>query len=455
MKHKARLLGYWEAVRQSFWFVPMLMSLAAIALSIVTITLDDLGFGKILPHITWLYAGTPEGARTLVAVIGSSMIGLAGVIFSVTIVALTLASGQFGHRVLRSYMDDRGSQITMGTFLAAFLYCLLVLRNIQGPVEGDAEASIPQLSLITALVLALAGMGVLIYFIHHTAASIHAPNIIAAVADELFTAIQRLYPEEVGNPPRKHPGPSESEAAAHVQRVLAQESCTVRATRGGYVQRIEGNQLLAAASRHDVLVHIEQRPGRFVQRNDPVLRVWPPVAEDALDELRDTLLVGSQRSLAQDAEFAMEQLVEIAVRALSPGINDPFTAMLCVDKLGEALSLLATRRIPSPYRVDESRRIRIVAYPKTFCSFLDTAYNQIRQYAESSLAVLLRMLEAIERVAHRAQHPDDRQCLAEHARMVHQLALARSAAGRDRGEVDTRYARIATLLEIRPAGDVP
>ncbi|WP_164104665.1 DUF2254 domain-containing protein [Candidatus Laterigemmans baculatus] len=453
MKLTAHLLSLWESIRASYWFVPSAMSLAAILLSFTMVWIDAALPEEILEEATWVYTGTAEGARTLLATIASSMIGLAGVVFSITIVSLTLASGQFGPRLLRNFMRDTGNQITLGTFLAAFLYCLLVLRKIKGTSDDlGIEVFVPQLSILLAVLIAIAGLGVLIYFIHHAAEAIQAPNVIASVAEDLVHSIQTLYPELIGQHPHEV-DQAEADAAAQVPSRFLEESRVILAGSDGYVLRIEPEQLLAITREHDLIVRVERHPGQFVHRDDPVLRAWPEARLDdsIIDALRDSFATGDQRSWTQDTDFVVEQLVEVAVRALSPGVNDPFTAIQCVDRLGAAMSELARRRFPSTYRVDDEGRLRVVAEARTRCDFFDTSFNQIRQYAKNSLDVLIRILEALARIAVHIRHESDWQCLSAHISMTYELAVTAATAERDRQMVERRYAEAQLALQASAA----
>lgn len=445
----ARSGSWYEALTSSYWFVPAVMTASAAVLSIVMTELDQRISIQWLADGHWSYTGSPDGARTLLGAIASSMIGVAGVVFSINIVALTLASGQFGSRLLRNFMRDKGNQITLGTFLAGFLYCLLILRAVHSGDDSGLEPFVPQLSILVAVLMAVAGLAVLIYFIHHSAESIQAPNVIAAVSRDLHAEIQRLFPER--------PGPADAEAPAEARGHslslppdFVRDSVAVEAGRGGHLQRVEIEELLEEATAADLLVRLERRPGQYVQWDDVVIRAWPRsrVDEELSARIRATFTVGSQRSFTQDARFAVEQLVEVACRALSPGINDPFTAMQCVDRLGEALSLLGTRALPPPFDRDEDGNVRVVRYGERFEEYLDLAFNQIRQYSERSLDVMLRMLEAMARVARHLQRPEDLKALEEHARLVYAQAVAACGdAQRDRRDVEARFAVLAEALQ--------
>lgn len=435
---RARLSTSWESISSSYWFVPSLMSAAACLLASGFLYLDETVPDEWLEVMPWLYTGTADGARSLLAAIASSMIGVAGVVFSIAIVSLTLASNQFGPRLLRNFMRDKGNQITLGTFLSAFLYCLLVLRKVHGS-EAHGGAFVPQISLLIALLLAIASIGVLIYFIHHAAESIQAPNVIISVTRELMASVDELFPEEIDSTTRTSTDLDQGESLPD-----GANAYVVRSDRPGYLQRVEEDHLLSVAGERDLLLRLEHRPGQFIQTGDPLLSVWPALgANDAtIGSLQQGFSIGEHRSPAQDVEFAIEQLVEVAARALSPGINDPFTAMQCIDALGEVLSVLATRRFPSPVRFDEAGQRRLIAYPKTFGDVLDASYNQIRQYAANSPDVLLRMLEAMERIARKIQRSADAEALTEHAKTVYTRALtaADNVGGpRDRRKIEKRY----------------
>jgi uncharacterized membrane protein len=325
---KSRLLSLWESLRTSFWFVPTLMAVASVGLAFSTVRLDSSVIGKtVASSIGFLWSGGADGARSLLSTVASSMITVAGTVFSITITALVLASGQFGPRLLRNFTRDLGNQLVLGTFVATFLYCLLVLRTVRGAQEGDV---VPYLSVTLGVLLAAASIGVLIYFIDHIAASIQAENLIAVVGDELKQNIARLYPA--------HPGERADDWVAETPSTPAS---TVRSEKSGYVQAIDRDGLVAAAEEAGLLVQALRRPGDFVSCGDALLLAWASgkeLGEDQSARLREAFSLGTRRTPTQDVRYGVHQLTEIASRALSPGINDPFTAMGCTDWLVDALA---------------------------------------------------------------------------------------------------------------------
>lgn len=315
---KTRLLTFWEKLRATYWVLPALMLAAAIILSFITVALDRLIQIQAVPLFNWLNIGGAEGTRTLLSTIAGSMITIAGVAFSVIIVAFTLASSQFGPRILSNFMRDRGNQFVLGTFIATFIYCLLVLRTI----ENEAGSRfIPHLSITTALLLTIASLAVLIYFIHHAATSIQADTIIAQIGRELDNAITRLFPEKTWRLELEQ----ELRIEEDVPPDFAENARAVPAAKSGYVQAIDYDGLVETATEKEVILRLEHRPGDFVTQGSKLVLACPAerVDDPSIETINEAIILGTQRQRLQDVEFAINQLVEIAVRALSPGINDP------------------------------------------------------------------------------------------------------------------------------------
>jgi len=437
-------LKHWESLRTNFWFLPAVMAAAAVMLALLAPELDRMNQAQASGAWGWTYSGSPEGARAVLSTIAGSMITVAGVVFSITIVALSLASAQFGPRLLRNFIRDRSNQFVLGTFTATFTYCLLVLRTIRGT---DHNQFVPGISVTFGIVLALVSIGVLIYFIHHVAIAIQATQVIAAVNQELHEAIDRLWPEQLGQEPLN---PTAS-AELGMPPDREGDAVSVAARASGYVDSISDDALLRLAHERDLVVRLTRRPGHFVVQGNPLALVWPGDRVD--DELRklvnDVFALSPHRTPFQDVEFALDQLVEIAVRALSPGINDPFTAMSCIDRLGEALCRLCQRSVPSPYRYDEEKRLRVITYPLTFGSIADSAFNQIRQYGRSSPAVLIRMLETLTNIANHAGREDERLALARHANLIHRASCQAVPEEADRKDVDERFEAVRKALQTK------
>jgi uncharacterized membrane protein len=408
---KTRLSTLLDLLRTSYWFVPALMALAAGALALLVLGVDHREPEWIDPARWWLYGGDHEGARSVLGVIVGSMISVISVVFSITIVTLTLASGQFGSRILRSFLRDTGNQITLGTFIATFTYALVVLGTVQGE---EGREFVPALAVTVGMLLVFASLGVLIFFIHHVATSIQADIVIRGVSMELRDAIERLYPEglgeEIGAQASAPPG-------AFLPPRFEEEALEVQADRADYLQAVDEESLMQLAEEEDLVVRIRKRPGDFVMEGEVLAEAYRGAEspEALLPGLRRLFVQGKSRTMSQDAAFGIDQLVEIAVRALSTGINDPSTAATCVDRLSAALRVLASRQFPEPARFDAEGRMRVLAVTPTFSGLLDNAFDRIRANAGSSAAVLSRILEGIEKIAEGARTEEHLAALRRHA----------------------------------------
>ena len=448
---KERLLNYWDSLRSSFWFLPAIMVAAAIVLAYSTIALDRLvqrhGWP---PDGSWVYSGSAEGASLVLSTIAGSMATIAGVVFSMTLVALSLAFSQLGPRLLRNFMRDTANQVVLGTFVATFVYCLLILRSIR---RGEGFVFVPHLSVSFGVLLAIVGLAVLIYFIHHVAISIQADEVISRVSTELIRQIDRLFPERVGREATDPAGPPD---ASQFHAAFDGQARTVGAAGDGYVHSIARDDLATLAKEEDLLLRLERRPGQYVVMGCPLVTAWPAdrVTESLESRILDAFILGYQHTAAQDIEFSIHQLVEIAVRALSPGINDPFTAIACVDRLGSALHRLVQRDLPPPYRYDDDGGLRLVVPAFTFPDIANAAFNQIRQHARSSTAVTIRLLETIAVIAAAASRAEDQAALCLHAQMIFRGALEALPEETDLQEVEERYLSVGRSLRVPSAPPV-
>jgi uncharacterized membrane protein len=343
-------------------------------------------------------------------------------------------------------MRDTTTQMVLGTFVATFLYCLLVLRTIRRP---DEIAFVPHLSVSLGVLLAVASVGVLIYFIHHVSVSIQANEIVARVGTELIEGIDNLFPENIG---RGAPQIPTAPPDARFLDTFGREARPVGSTGDGYLKFVDGNALMALAMQEDIVIRLERRPGRYFIATRPLALVWPGsrVTDQLKERITAAFALGSQRTAGQGIEFAVNQLVEIAIRALSPGVNDPFTAITCVDHLGSALCRFAQRDMPSLYRHDTQDRLRLITPVLTFPDVTDAAFNQIRQYGRTSTAVAIRLLETIAEVARSVHRPEDRAALLKHAKMIAQGARGGLVEDEDRQELEERFQSANRLLSEPP-----
>ncbi|WP_426060793.1 DUF2254 domain-containing protein [Hymenobacter sp. B1770] len=437
-----RLRLAWSNVNSSLWFVPTLMVTAASGLAYGLVMLDDNTEHKWLQDYPMLFGAGADGARGMLTAIASSMITVAGLIFSLTLATLAQVSSQYTPRVLRNFMGDRANQLVLGFFVSIFVYCLIVLRTIRG---GDEGRFIPSLAVAGGLVLALVSIGVLIFFIHHIASSIQASTIIARAAAETQGALDNLFPEQMGHEATAAEATDWRETDHHWHAILA--------LRSGYVQDVNNDALLDFAREINGVVRMERGIGSFVAKEAPLVSVarydGQPLSaadEKTRQRLCGTYSIGDLRTIDQDLGFGFRQLVDIALKALSPGINDTTTAIFCVDQLGALLSLLADRKLNEPLR-SEGGRVRVVAQIPTFATYAALAFDQIRSAAEGNLSVLLRLLTAIETVARRTRNEDRLAVLQQQADRVREQAEAMLQFDYDKQAVFARYVAVGQTLK--------
>ncbi|WP_374942995.1 DUF2254 domain-containing protein [Sphingomonas sp.] len=438
---RAWVLRIGDKLSASYWFVPSVMALLAALLAALMILLDSYEGSEWMDGIAWLYAARPNGARQMLSSIGGSMITVAGTVFSVTIAAVVYASGQYGPRLLTNFMRDRGNQVTLGTFIATFLYCLIVLRTIRSADETGGYSFVPNLALLVAVLLAICSVAVLIFFIHHVPSKIHINSVIQDVGERLIAEIGHRFPRSLGRSGGGEeievPAPFRSDATARA----AEARTLVAAKRTGYIELIDDDTLITQARRCDLVLRLQYQPGDFTHVGRTLVEIWPPgrCDKEAVAAIRDAFAVSSRRSALQDLRFLIDELVEIAARALSPGVNDPFTAVTCIDWLGAALSDLAGRDLPSPLRVDEEGALRIVAHAQGFDTFMDRSFGALAQYCASDMIASLRFLGGLgevslgcddaDRLAIVALYADRLQTLAEQALSGYNLARVVDRAG--------------------------
>lgn len=438
-EHHLHARWLWDRLSTSYWFVPAVMTLGAAALALGLSALDRslVRAGDTAP--AWLWTGGPEGARVLLGAVAGAVITVASTVFSITIVALTLASNAFGPRLLRNFMRDRGNQIVLGTFSATFVYSLLVLRS----VRGDDAPFVPHVAITAALVLTLVSVGVLIFFIHHVATSIQADHVVAVAGRDLMRAVDGLV--AAGQPRGRDDGDRHTDDLD-----LSGPGAPLTAPCTGYLQAIEEDELLAGLTRRGAAARLAYRPGHFIVEGAEIARVFLPSRHDTLDAdttcaLREAFLIDDTRTPLQDLEFSLNQLVEIAARALSPGINDPFTAATCIDWLASGLCKLAASPPAPAQRRDEGGSLRIVGRPFTFVGALDAAFDPIRQNAANSPYVLIHLMDRLLTLARRVHTPEDRAAVLDHAQKAERAGRSWSEH-RDHRELVSRLYRLRAVL---------
>ena len=426
-----------ELLRTNLWLVPALLVLAAIGLFVVTLLIDLAAFHGDFGLPSWVISGSADAARQILTTIAAAIITVVGVVFSIVIVALTLVSTQFGPRMLRTFIRDPGTQLTLGTFVATFVYAVLALVSIGGP--GPHGPFVPHVSITVTIALTVVNLAVLIYFIHHVATQIQLPQVIAGISADLSAAIEDYMGDGAARPG--------DPTVAAVLASLPEEGGDVLASDSGYLQYIHRRTLLRIAERADAVIFLRYRPGHFLAQGSPLATVWPASAAPGVArELTRAHLTGPFRTLAQDVSFGIDQLVEIAIRALSSAINDTFTGLTCVNWLSDSLCKVAGRWQPAQVHRDRAGAIRVITPEPTYDRLVQRAFEKIRQSSRGNPAMLIRLLDGLTRIMERTTAEDQRRVLLDQAAMIIQASDESVPDAPDRADVRRQY---EALLAVR------
>lgn len=436
-----RFRQHWSKLRSSFWFLPSMIVVASIALAAVLIGADSVVSDQWPAEWPLLFGTGAEGARGMMSTIAGSMMTVVGVTFSMVLMVLAMASSQYTSRILRNFIRSRVTQVVLGIFAGIFTYCLIVLRTIHSGNEG---AFVPNLAVSFGFVLALGGVGALIFFIHHIASSIQASSIIASVAEETIAAIDRLFPVNLGQEPD-----DDDEQLLRPPCELKWQA--VMAGESGYIQSVDNAALVRLAQDKNTIVWMDHGIGDFVVQNATLasLALEEPPDQVTTDALQATFSISRHRTLDQDAAFGIRQIVDIAMKALSPGINDTTTAIMCVDYLTAIMARIAQRQIPSSRRYEEGE-LRVLAKGPTFNSLLAESFDQVRSNAKGNVSIMSRMLGAFQTLASLTASPSRRRAIGEQVQWIAELAECSLESAHDRARIGTRLARVREALEVKP-----
>ncbi len=425
--------------------MPSLIVVGSIVFAAALIEADSAGSDQWLAQWPRLFGAGAEGARQMLSTLAGSMMTVMGITFSMTLLALALASSQYTSRILRNFMRSRVTQVTLGIFAGIFVYCLIVLRSIRG---GDAEF-VPSLAVFFAFFMALGGVGVLIYFIHHIASSIQASSIIASVAHETIAAIDRLFPEKLGH------GPDEDEGEENERLLPSLDERTwyaAPAEMSGYIQSVDYDAILRLARGRRTVVRMEHGVGAFVVQDAALasLALTYPPDQEMIAALNGAYSISRHRTIEQDPAFGIRQIVDMALKALSPGVNDTTTAVMCVDYLTAILARLAVRQFPPSHRYD-GEALRVITIAPSFEGLLAEAFDQIRGNTAGNVAVIARMLGALHTIGNLTTDQRRREALHEQVQWIAELADHSIASTHDRAQIKRRMIHVREALEAGPA----
>ncbi|MGO9300324.1 MAG: DUF2254 domain-containing protein [Acidimicrobiales bacterium] len=427
----------WEALRTTFWLVPTVLVVVAGALFVVTFEIDWAAYYGHLTLPFWMRTESADAGREVLIAIAAAVITVIGVVFSITILALTLASQQFGPRMMRNFVRDVGNQVTLGVFVGTFVYSTLALGSIT--ISGHRGVFVPHLSIAVAEALLLVDLSVLIYFIHHIAKSIQLPEVIAGIARDLIGEIDAELAEQ--KPHENGPASAaHGKSVEEVLQLLESEGGIVPASESGYLQFVGYAQLVRIATHTDAVIRLTHRPGHFIAAGRPLATVWPrEAAPQVAQALAKAHATGPHRTLMQEPVFAVDQLVEIAIRALSPAVNDPFTALTCIDWLSAGLRRISHVTLGKGIYRDRAGHVRLIEPDPSYARTANRAFDKIRQSARGMPVVIIHMVDALTRVMEETTNAEQRLVLARQAEMILRSAEESVTEPNDLEDIRSRY----------------
>ncbi len=407
-------LFYWKEITSTFWFLPVLIIAFSVVLALGLVSLDN---SVTISHQGWVrffLVNSADSARSMLSTISGGMIGVAGTVFSVTLVALTLASSQLGPRLIKNFMYVRLNQVVLGSYVSTYLYCLLVLNAIR---DNDGYNFIPSISILVVLIITVGNIILLILFIHQISVSIQADRVISDISDFISKQVETLFPEKMGDGDDENVMDETAELSAYSNQI------PIKSLNNGYLQYIDHVVLIEEVAKQKSLLKIHPRPGSFIVEGSEIGMLYSnaEVNDDSLKKLVKQFVIGKTKTPQQDLEYSIHQMVEIAVRALSPGVNDPYTAITCIDHLSATMCYLAQAKFPSAHRFDKDGNTRLIANIVEFGGVMDAAFNQIRQFAGGSPAVMIRLMDAMNTIRNFTTKEHHIKAVLKHADMVMSL----------------------------------
>ncbi|CAN5826577.1 DUF2254 domain-containing protein [soil metagenome] len=437
-----RLRARWMQWRSSLWFVPAGMVLGAFVGALGMVQLSAVVPREMLIRFPRLFGADAQSSGSMLSTIAGSMATIAGVTFSITVVAVAQASTQYTSRILRNFLGDRPSQVMLGMLAGTFVYCLVLIRTIR----GDDRLFIPGLGVLGAFVLAIVSIGFLVYFIHHITESLQASQVLARVRRETIAVIDRLYPDAL--PEGETPSATGTDLAALQWR-------WTNATASGYLQQVDVDALAAWACQRNVVVRLDYRIGEYIVDGTPILatasrgpaiteHISPLDSPDAERPLLEACIIGAYRTIDADASFGIQQVVDIANKALSPGINDATTAVTAIDMLCAILIRLGTRRMNSPsVRVDGVARVILPG--RSYEELVGIGLEQLRRNASADVGVAIHLLHVIARIAASTPCEPRRRLLIANADLLREAASRRVAVAADGVAIDAAHAQACAM----------
>ncbi len=441
-----KIRQFWVSVSSSLWFVPSLMLIGSIGSALFLIESESWVDQELLLKYPRIFGLGADGSRGMLTAIAGSMLTVAALAFSLVLSTIAQASGQYTPRILRNFMKDGGNQFILGYFVSVFAYSLVVLRTIRG---ADEIKFVPSLAIVFGLLLALGGNIVLIYFIHHVASSLQLTTIIKNIVEETQESIDVLFPQETGTAAKK-----KGRKAAR-ELIDDEDWLEIESTSNGYIQYVDTTGLLEFAEEKNIIVKMHASIGQFVGKRQTLIKVSPDIGksemlfdEDDEGQVNSYFQIHRFRSIEQDVGYGIRQIVDIALKALSPGVNDTTTAIICIDYLGTIISDIAQRNLPTDIR-KKNGDVRIIVKAPDFESFVETAFDQIRINGKGNQAVLQRLLDTMALIAKNILDESHQETLLEQVRLIENLGNNSLETDYEKEKVSERVEKTKKLIKSK------
>jgi uncharacterized membrane protein len=434
------LIYLFKKARDSFWFVPTLIIVCSIVSAIVLLYIDRTFPFEPEGVLRLIFSENSDSGRNVLTVIAGSMVGIAGTVFSITIVVLQLASSQLGPRLLRNFMYKRLNQVVLGQYVGVFLYSIIVINAIK---DNSEYAFIPNISILFAIFLAIFNVFLLVIFIHSISMSIQPSKIINELRVRIEKNIQDLYPEQVEKEVTLIPKDDINNQLESIKKF--------KATTSGYIQYFDLDALVNIARKREIIIKILHRPGSYIVKGQEVFELFKNNSEAEFSEedslsLEKSYKVATKKSFFQDVEFGIHQIAEIASKALSPSINNPYTAAICIDNLTSVLCKLVVAKIPDAAIKDDTDVLRLIVMQNSFEGYLDTAFNLIRQYGKTSPFIMIALMEALKTILDADRNNTHTETLSNYAAIVMETGKKSFQLQTDIDDLEHRYTLFKTTI---------
>jgi uncharacterized membrane protein len=427
--------------------VPFTMAAGVVVLLVATVTLDVFIDARMAPALRWLSVGNIDDARAILGAVLGAVSTVLALIFSVSLLVFSMASSQLGPRMMSYFMRNRTMQVTLGLFLATFLHSFVTFI-ITG--ERGGEVFVPQITVLCSVALVLVSFGYLVIYNNRVAQAIQTNDALPRIVENLHVAISEL--ETMRRNTSAPPPEEEGEEVGLLKDRCISEGRLVVANTSGYIQRINYRRLVRIAESHGIIVYFPITAGEFILEAEPLAYILPASQrEDLPESIQASVDIGQLRTLEQDIEFAFAQLLEIAIRALSPAINDTYTALSCIDWLSDAFRMLsALPRTDGTWRTRDGT-IRLIRRRVRVPQLVRTAFDMIREAGATSPAVATRLLQTFSRLAPIANTDDERAALLVQVEAVWQAASRNPEVSLDHATIAAAYHEAQSRLSALDA----